>query len=601
MIKYVLYGAGQYGKRVLSWLPIDKVAFFIDGNPKVQGTYVEGVPVYGVEDKLDELGDCQIIISVKKDTQKEIEDKLIGLGIRKYLKYQEFEKRIIEERLSVSVENIEIYKRAIHWIKNNSIKNEGIINNTGLKESYPEVTGYYIPSMMYWGYRGLAMEYAKWLCSIQQDDGSFLGTNDGKPYIFDTAQIIKGLLAVRHLDSDIDKHIINACDFILRYVDESGRLVACDESVWGDGKMLSELIHIYCLSPLVEAGKIFGKDIYCETAKRILEYYIDNEYDKIMDFHLLSHFYAYVIEGLIDMGQIDIARDAMKKIERYQDESGAVPAYKEVSWTCSTGLFQFAIIWYRLGDICHAEKAFNYACKLQNESGGWYGGYLSLNNTEETVGYFASDEISWANKYFLDALRYRAKAIFDTRGEFFIDHVDRDSSTYRSVYDAINSIKETNEKKLKIADVGCGRGSYLKNLIEDFPEEDYYAIDISEKVMGYFDDNKISKHIGSLTCIPFEDSFFDITYACESLEHAVEINNSIKEMARVTKPGGTILVIDKHMDTMGEYVIEEWEQFFDEEELKNVMETYCTSVHIEHGIGHTPDSMVMSCWVGEVK
>lgn len=43
---------------------------------------------------------------------------------------------------------------------------------------------------------------------------------------------------------------------------------------------------------------------------------------------------------------------------------------------------------------------FNYACKLQNKSGGWYGSYLSEENENEINTYFPNSEISWAVKYF---------------------------------------------------------------------------------------------------------------------------------------------------------------------------------------------------------
>lgn len=122
---------------------------------------------------------------------------------------------------------------------------------------------------------------------------------------------------------------------------------------------------------------------------------------------MLSHFYAYVMEGLVDIGESEIAREAMKKIAILQRESGAVPAYKDCSWVCSTGLFQLAIVWYKLGENERGNRAFEYACKLQNKTGGWFGSYLVKENPKENNTYFPMSEISWANKYFLDAYYLR--------------------------------------------------------------------------------------------------------------------------------------------------------------------------------------------------
>lgn len=49
---------------------------------------------------------------------------------------------------------------------------------------------------------------------------------------------------------------------------EEGQLETPDKQCWGnDENMCSELIHVYCLSPLIEAGRLFKKQEYIEKAK----------------------------------------------------------------------------------------------------------------------------------------------------------------------------------------------------------------------------------------------------------------------------------------------------------------------------------------------
>lgn len=133
---------------------------------------------------------------------------------------------------------------------------------------------------------------------------------------------MKGLIAVREIyDSreKIDEAIIKGIDWILGCMTDEGRLVTPDTACWGsDDNTCSELIHMYCLSPIVDAGRIFGRTDYIEKAEKILKYYKDNYYDKIMNFSLLSHFYAYVMEALIDMGETGMAVEAMAKIADIQ-------------------------------------------------------------------------------------------------------------------------------------------------------------------------------------------------------------------------------------------------------------------------------------------
>ena len=65
----------------------------------------------------------------------------------------------------------------------------------------------------------------------------------------------------------------------------------------------------------------------------------------------------------------------MEDVARLQRSDGSVPAFPDVDWVCSTGLFQYAIVWYKLGDRHRGDAAFEYASQLQNPSGGWFGSW----------------------------------------------------------------------------------------------------------------------------------------------------------------------------------------------------------------------------------
>ena len=600
MKKYVLFGAGYYGEIAIQYLEEHNIEFIVDNASEKDGSFLKGIPVFLFDKKKKELCDYNIVISISPKRYGEIEEQLKKEGIDNYITLQEQERSMIKDRMVESANHLNIYKNAVEWIYNNSLPCGAIINNTGQPYAYPEVTGYYIPSLLYWGHRQLALGYAKWLCSIQKEDGSWYDTDDKEPFIFDTAQILKGLLAVRDIDHSFDDNIIHGCEWIVSRMEKDGRIPAVNPETWGDGKTLSELIHIYCLSPIKEAGVLFDRKDLVEKAETSLNYYITNFGERIKDFHLLSHFYAYVIEGLVDMGCRELAKEVMSRIAELQRESGAVPAYKDVNWVCSTGLFQFAVIWYKLGDYEHGEKAFEYACKLQNPSGGWYGSYPPEDGEYELPKYFSHSEISWAVKYFLDALLYRNICVFNQHSEFFIDDIDVNSTAYQVFYSEIKDDIHANNKA-KILDVGCGKGGHLRNLYNSFPLADYYAIDITDKTLSQIDSSRVKTKIGSLTYIPYEEDYFDIVYTCEALEHAVDIKMAIKEIARVIKPGGKVIIIDKYLESQDRYLIEKWEQFFDEEELKEELLQYFDNVNVTHGIGHNNETLTMSAWIGRKK
>lgn len=308
------------------------------------------------------------------------------------------------------------FERAIQWIHDYTIDGKGITVTSREKVIYPEVTGYYIPSLLQWGERDLACAYARYLCSIQKEDGSWYDSSDSAPYVFDSAQILKGLIAVRDILPEADEHIRRGCDWILSNMQADGRLTTPSKDAWGeDESFCSELIHIYCLSPIRQAGEIFGKSDYTEAVQKILSYYKREKAEQIRNFSLLSHFYAYVMEGLYDLGETDLCREAMMNLEKYRNARGGIPGLRDVPWVCSTGLFQLAIVWYKLGDLDRGNSLFDYALSLQNKSGGWYGSYpgpglaSAFYRGRKRPFYFQDEEISWAVKYFLDALALKEK------------------------------------------------------------------------------------------------------------------------------------------------------------------------------------------------
>lgn len=102
-----------------------------------------------------------------------------------------------------------------------------------------------------------------------------------------------------------------------------------------------------------------------------------------------------------------------------------------------------------------------------------------------------------------------------------------------------------------ILDIGCGGGAALDNLHRRFPDATIYGIDISEVSVetalafnrqGVIDD-KIRVTQGSVSALPYGENFFDLVISVESYFFWPEIEDDIKEIARVLKPEGSLLTI----------------------------------------------------------
>ena len=72
-----------------------------------------------------------------------------------------------------------------------------------------------------------------------------------------------------------------------------------------------------------------------------------------------------------------------------------------------------------------------------------------------------------------------------------------------------------------------------------------------------------------MTNIGFYDNSFDLVYACESFEHAINIKAAFRELYRITKPNGKLIIIDKPIEKLGQLQIYEWEQWISDKDIES--------------------------------
>lgn len=289
-------------------------------------------------------------------------------------------------------------EKAIGWLKANRARGGGIKSHHRESRASQEVTGYIIPTLYAWGEKDFALELARWEASVQRPDGAFTDIHN-KPYTFDSAQVVRGFLSVLDEAPELKKPLRRVCDWILTQITASGKIDTPDLQSWTlpGGRMITDNVHVYVLTPLMDAGKRLSEPRYVEAAKKSLAYYVSRP--DITNINVLSHFFGYIMEALVDLGEKDLAARGLEEALRAQKPDGSLVGYPDVSWVCSTGLAQTAIAWCKTGMKEPAEKAAAYLRSIQNKSGGFYGGY------GKDADYFPREEISWAVKYFLDLNR----------------------------------------------------------------------------------------------------------------------------------------------------------------------------------------------------
>ncbi len=450
------------------------------------------------------------------------------------------------------------FAKAKQWIRANNHPSGGIRVHYLSDNAYPEVTGYYVPTLMDWGEHRLAVNFVKWLVSIQNVDGSWSDPSGKTPYTFDTGQVIRGFVSALHDLPEVEEPLRKACDWVLAQVQPDGRLATSSTEMWGD--IANDSIHLYVLPPLIEAGEKLNEPKYMNAAHRVLEHYKQRK--DLVEFKMLSHFHAYVLEALCDLGEIDLARRGMEEMAAFQRPDGSVPAYPDVSWVCSTGVAQLAVVWYKLGMREHGETAVEYLERIQNRSGGFFGSY------GKGADYFPHEEISWAVKFFLDACYWRIKTAFNEEADIFADSIDESDGRVQEILSFFGNLNAE-----KVLDVGCGKGRFLRVLKKKFPQAKLVGLDISEAMLRSCPEG-VGKKCGSILDIRYPDAHFDCVYCIETLEHAVRTEAAVREMCRILKPGGKILIIDKNKAKLGRLEIEPWERWFSDREVIKLLKKH---------------------------
>jgi SAM-dependent methyltransferase len=96
----------------------------------------------------------------------------------------------------------------------------------------------------------------------------------------------------------------------------------------------------------------------------------------------------------------------------------------------------------------------------------------------------------------------------------------------------------------KAIDVGCGTGNLSVELAKNSSLESIEAFDFSPAYIAYAKtklvEPRINFQVADACAIPFDDATFDLTLSMLVLAFIPEPLRAVREMVRVTKPGGTV-------------------------------------------------------------
>ena len=142
----------------------------------------------------------------------------------------------------------------------------------------------------------------------------------------------------------------------------------------------------------------------------------------------------------------------------------------------------------------------------------------------------------------------------------------------------VSRLLEINDNNFRILDAGCGVGATTVYLAKKHPNSIFYGITLSSNEIKHAEELKRKNNLKNTNFLQksynltnFPDEYFDSIYALESASYSKDITMFIKEMNRILKKNGKLVIIDifKQNDLPNQYCKNIRNKIFGEIKNKN--------------------------------
>ena len=356
-----------------------------------------------------------------------------------------------------SDDNIHL-KESAEWLKRAQDVNDdgGFSGRYNLKggwsSSYPETTGYIIPTFLSLSkelkdqdYISRAKKSVDFLLDIQLREGGFPGEEINRnrtiPSMFNTGQIINGLLEWYKYSKD---------DNVLDAAVKAGNWMVSTQEEDGSWKKFTYLDQVVSYSShstcwLADLGSYTNNNKFLQSALKHFNWVLKNQDKETGWFNLsgfssedneerraVMHTIAYTLWGVLYMAEIFKRTDGINAVEKaalniadLQEKNKMLPGVLDYKWnskssySCMTGNAQMALVWLKLYQLKKNKKYLNAAVKaidsvkkiqdLKSSDTGIRGGIPGSFPVWGDYMFMAFP--NWAAKFFIDAIIAKKTAL----------------------------------------------------------------------------------------------------------------------------------------------------------------------------------------------
>lgn len=100
-----------------------------------------------------------------------------------------------------------------------------------------------------------------------------------------------------------------------------------------------------------------------------------------------------------------------------------------------------------------------------------------------------------------------------------------------------------------VLDVACGTGEFERLLLAEYASQHIVGVDISDKMLAIAQKKcsaypQVSFETASASSLPFDSNSFDVIVSANSFHYFDHPLTALKEMRRVLKPDGKVIILD---------------------------------------------------------